>query len=193
MDDVPANRITSSAKRELDILKRVSHPSITRLLAYKELPEKCLFALHFSPGGDLFDFASRNRGLLTPPLVKRIFKELALAVQYLHTEMHVVHRDLKLESASPKTPPIANRRHPLKLPLHRIIRSGGLSLPTHRPHRLRPLPPLRPLLPPPHHPLRLNRLRRSRNHPRTALRRPLHRRLGPGRHPLLSPRIPSPV
>jgi protein-serine/threonine kinase len=102
-DDAPADRITSSAKRELDILKKVSHPSITRLLAYKELPEKCLFALQFSRGGDLFDFASRNRGLLTPSLVKRIFKELALAVQYLHTEMHVVHRDLKLES-SPLSP-----------------------------------------------------------------------------------------
>jgi protein-serine/threonine kinase len=100
-DDAPAARITSSAKRELDILKKINHPCITRLLAYTELPEKCLFGLHYSQGGDLFDFASKHRSLLTPPLVKRIFKELVLAVQYLHETMHVVHRDLKLESPPP--------------------------------------------------------------------------------------------
>jgi len=103
VDDAPVERITSAARRELDILKRISHPSITRLLAYKECPDKCLFGLEFSPGGDLFDFASRHRGLLTPILVKRTFRELALAVLYLHEEMYVVHRDLKLESQSPPT------------------------------------------------------------------------------------------
>jgi protein-serine/threonine kinase len=97
-EDASADRITSSARRELDILKKCSHPCITRLLAYKELPDKCLFGLQYSPGGDLFDFASKHRELLTPLLVKRIFKELTLAVQYLHESMHVVHRDLKLES-----------------------------------------------------------------------------------------------
>jgi protein-serine/threonine kinase len=100
-DDAPTDRITSSARRELDILKRISHPSITRLLAYQEFPEECLFGLPYSAGGDLFDFASRHRGLLTPILVKRIFRELALAVQYLHDEMHIIHRDLKLESPPP--------------------------------------------------------------------------------------------
>lgn len=103
--DAPADRITSSARRELDILKKISHPSITRLLAYKQLPDKYLFGLQFSKGGDLFDFASKHRDLLTPPLVKKIFRELTLAVQYLHESMHVVHRDLKLESL----PPLASR------------------------------------------------------------------------------------
>jgi protein-serine/threonine kinase len=97
-DDAPAERITSSAKRELDILKRISHPCITRLLAYKELPDRCFYGLQLSNGGDLFDFASRHKSLLTPTLIKIIFKELVSAVQYLHDEMHVVHRDLKLES-----------------------------------------------------------------------------------------------
>jgi protein-serine/threonine kinase len=83
----------------LDILKKSNHPCITRLLAYKELlPDKCLFGLQYSLGGDLFDFASKHRELLTPLLVKRIFREVTLAVQYLHELMHVVHRDLKLES-----------------------------------------------------------------------------------------------
>jgi protein-serine/threonine kinase len=96
--DASADRIQSSAKRELDILKRINHPCIARLLAYKEEGDKCLFGLGFSPGGDLFEFASRNKALLTPVLVKRVFKEIVLAVKYLHDQMHVVHRDLKLES-----------------------------------------------------------------------------------------------
>jgi len=102
-DDAPASRITSSAKRELEILKKINHPCITRLLAYTELPEKCLFGLHYSRGGDLFDFASRQRPLLTPAFVKTVFRELVLAVQYLHETMYVVHRDLKLESMDPRT------------------------------------------------------------------------------------------
>jgi len=74
------------------------------------LPDKCLFGLHYSPGGDLFDFASRQRPLLTPVLVKTIFRELVLAVQYLHETMHVVHRDLKLESPLVRFT-IINRRY----------------------------------------------------------------------------------
>ena len=100
-DDAPASRISSSAHRELAILKKISHPCISRLLAYKELPDKTLFGLNYSRGGDLFNFASQHKELLTPMLVKRIFKELCLAVEYLHEKMHVVHRDLKLESILP--------------------------------------------------------------------------------------------
>jgi len=149
VDDAPAERIASSARRELDILKRISHPSITRLLAYKECPQKCLFGLKFSAGGDLFDFASRHRGLLTPILVKRTFRELALAVLYLHEEMYVVHRDLKLESQSPPPPPpqhtqrtFTNSRHPLKLHRLRIRIPYQLSIPFNLPHRPWPIPPL---------------------------------------------------
>jgi protein-serine/threonine kinase len=103
-EDAPASRISSSARRELEILKKINHPCITRLLAYKEVPEKCLFGLQYSRGGDLFDFASRQRPLLTPVFVKAVFRELVLAVQYLHETMYV-HRDLKLESMSPHPPP----------------------------------------------------------------------------------------
>jgi protein-serine/threonine kinase len=97
-EDAPASRITSSAKRELDILKKISYPSISRLVAYKKLPNETLLGLKYSRGGDLFNFASHHRQLLTPSLVKKIFHELVLAVDYLHSTMHVVHRDLKLES-----------------------------------------------------------------------------------------------
>lgn len=169
MDDVPADRITSSARRELDILKKISHPSISRLLAYKELPDKCLFGLQFSEGGDLFDFASKNHELLTPILIKRFFKELALAVQYLHETMHVVHRDLKLESSSPLKRSIVNNRRPPKLPFRPIGQPNQVSQSTHLVNRPRPFASLRSSIPSPLNTLWFNRLRRPRNNAGTTL------------------------
>lgn len=92
-------RIEVSLKREVDILKSVSHPSIVQLKAMEYTDERALLVLSYCPGGDLFDMASQRRELLTCPLVERIFAEMLAAVRYLH-DMDVVHRDLKLESMS---------------------------------------------------------------------------------------------
>jgi protein-serine/threonine kinase len=128
-DDAPASRISSSARRELDILKEISHPNISRLLAYKELPDKTLFGLKYSRGGDLFNFATQHRELLTAPLVKRIFKELVLAVDYLHSTLHVVHRDLKLENILLNYTP-SDLVHPINCPPPLIALTDlGLSRP----------------------------------------------------------------
>ena len=167
--DASADRITSSARRELDILKKISHPCITRLLAYKELPDKCLFGLQFCPGGDLFDFASKNRSLLNPPLVKIIFRELCEAVYYLHETMHVVHRDLKLESPFPTIQLHADNRRFTKLFCHRPCTPRKLLHSSHIFNRSRSLPSLRPRLPSPHHSMRLNRLCSPRNYARPTL------------------------
>ncbi|KAF1344869.1 kinase-like domain-containing protein [Delphinella strobiligena] len=89
-------RIEVSLKREVDILKSVSHPSIVQLQALEYTDERALLVLSYCPGGDLFDMASQRRELLTSRLVQRIFAEMLAAVRYLH-DMDVVHRDLKLE------------------------------------------------------------------------------------------------
>lgn len=90
-------RIEVSLKREVDILKSVSHPCIVQLKAMEYTDDHALLVLTFCPGGDLFELASQRRELLTRSLVQRIFAECVAAVRYLH-EMGVVHRDVKLES-----------------------------------------------------------------------------------------------
>jgi protein-serine/threonine kinase len=90
-------RIEVSLKREVDILKSVSHPSIVQLKALEYTDERALLVLSYCPGGDLFELASEHRNILQPNMVQRMFAELVGAVRYLH-QNYIVHRDIKLES-----------------------------------------------------------------------------------------------
>jgi protein-serine/threonine kinase len=90
-------RIEVSLRREVDILKSVSHPSIVQLKALEITDERALLVLSYCPGGDLFELASDHRSILQPKLVQRMFAELVAAVRYLH-QNYIVHRDIKLES-----------------------------------------------------------------------------------------------
>ena len=200
-------RIEVSLKREVDILKSVSHPSIVQLKALEYTDERALLVLSYCPGGDLFELASEHRNILQPNMVQRMFSELVGAVRYLH-QNYIVHRDIKLESKIPRIVRfcficlfVHNRRLGrtcLRSPLG-ARQSSNASLPPNLPHRPRTLSPhlCSASLTTPHNPLRQRRLRRPRNSPRPTLRRPQHRRLGFGCPPLrfngrpLTLRLPS--
>lgn len=93
------DRIEMSLKRELEIMKSISHPSLVHLGAWSIEPSRAILVLSYCPGGDLFDVATGHREVLTAALMRRMFAELVGAVKYLHERL-IVHRDIKLESTS---------------------------------------------------------------------------------------------
>lgn len=96
-------RIETSLKREVEMLKSVSHPSLIHLKACEHASSRTLLVLTYCPGGDLFELASQKREVLTPSLVQRMCAELVSAVRYLHAHW-IVHRDIKLENVLANLP-----------------------------------------------------------------------------------------
>ena len=132
-------RIETSLKREVEMLKSVSHPSLIHLKACEYQPTRALLVLTYCPGGDLFELASQKLGILTQQMVQRICAELVSAVRYLHAH-RIVHRDIKLENVLVNPRDLQKIAEPLEHP-RPIITLTDLGL-----SRRIPEPPASPLL-----------------------------------------------
>ncbi|KAF2277751.1 kinase-like protein [Westerdykella ornata] len=134
-------RVELSLKREVEMLRSLSHPSLIHLKAFDHGDKRALMVLKYCPGGDLFDVASSHGTHLRPNIVQRIFAELVSAVRYLHNNL-IVHRDIKLENALLNIPvsQLAHLTRPLSHPYALVTLTDlGLS-------RRIPAPPESPLL-----------------------------------------------
>ncbi|CAF2122230.1 hypothetical protein HID58_009561 [Brassica napus] len=88
--------LANNIKREISIMRRLSHPNIVRLHEVMATKTKIFFAMEFVKGGELFNRISKH-GRLSEDLSRRYFQQLISAVGYCHAR-GVYHRDLKPEN-----------------------------------------------------------------------------------------------
>lgn len=83
-------------KREIKIMKKVTHANVIRLFEVFVDEEKFYMVMELMPGEELFQRIERQ-GNYSEKQASRIFRQIVSAVKYLH-EMGVAHRDLKPEN-----------------------------------------------------------------------------------------------
>ncbi|EAY02860.1 CAMK family protein kinase [Trichomonas vaginalis G3] len=77
-------------------MKRLDYPGIVKFIDYLEDEGSYYLVMEYISGGELFDYIiSHTR--VEESLAKRIFKQIAYSVGYIHSK-NIVHRDLKPEN-----------------------------------------------------------------------------------------------
>ncbi|KAI0219019.1 hypothetical protein L0F63_002678 [Massospora cicadina] len=94
-DNVDVDKL-SKIKREILVLKSLSHPYIVRLVEVIETQNYIGIVLEYASGGELFDHILAHRYLKEREAC-RLFAQLICGVDYLHRNK-IIHRDLKLVS-----------------------------------------------------------------------------------------------
>lgn len=82
-------------RNEILILKQVSHPNIVRFIDCEEDDAYFYLVEEFVGGKDIFELVAE--GDLAEKEVKKIFKQLLEAVEYLHSK-NISHGDIKIEN-----------------------------------------------------------------------------------------------
>jgi 5'-AMP-activated protein kinase, catalytic alpha subunit len=81
-------------KREINILKKCTHPHIIRLYEVIDTPSDIFVVMEYVPNGELFDYIV-SKGRLSPDEARHFFHQLVSGIEYCHYHS-IVHRDLKV-------------------------------------------------------------------------------------------------
>lgn len=88
--------LTKFLPREIEILQKVSHPSILTTHEIIETDRQVFFMMEIAQNGDLLDYINTRR-FLRESEAKYLFRQMVSAIQHLHYNK-LVHRDLKCEN-----------------------------------------------------------------------------------------------
>ena len=83
-------------QKEIEIHSKINHPNIVKLLYVKETEKSYDLIMEYAPGGNLFQFIRRNKGLNEKKSFN-LFIQVLNAVYFLH-EHDLIHRDIKPEN-----------------------------------------------------------------------------------------------
>jgi calcium-dependent protein kinase len=83
-------------KTELQVLETCLHPNITKVFEMFEDDENFYVVCELSTGGTLLE--KLGKAEFSPEKAARVIKQLLLALNYMHEEKNIAHRDIKLEN-----------------------------------------------------------------------------------------------
>ncbi|CAM9510837.1 unnamed protein product, partial [Phaeothamnion confervicola] len=91
-----------SLRREVDILRKVDHPNIVRLVDVFEDERFLHLVMEICTGGELFDRIIKktesDEGHYSERIAARIIANVLSGIEYIHNEHNICHRDLKPEN-----------------------------------------------------------------------------------------------
>ena len=92
------DQLQQEFEHEVGLWRCLAHRYILPLFDVQITPFATYCFTKLNNGGTLFDVVRANRKGLDPDLVRRYTYQLASAMRYLHEDMRIVHRDIKLEN-----------------------------------------------------------------------------------------------
>lgn len=97
-EDLENEQIQSDFEREVNLWRCLHHRYILSLIAVHVTNFATFCFSTLIAGGNLCDLLKSNRQGLSPNMARRYTYQLASAIRYLHEDMRIVHRDIKLEN-----------------------------------------------------------------------------------------------
>ncbi|CAG8483948.1 234_t:CDS:1 [Paraglomus occultum] len=95
------DRIQTLLEREVTIWRALDHPNVVKMISVEETDYATFVFAEYCSGGTLLNYIKsfdNNRPGIPESMAHEIFKQIASSVRYLHKDMRLVHKDIKLDN-----------------------------------------------------------------------------------------------